>query len=158
MTDDIRVREVQPGDVEAMARLLAESAESQGARDALCVDAAALLREGFGPSPRFRALVADAEGIVVGLAIYFFTFSTWTSINGIHLEDLYVERRYRRRGIARMLMRQLATVAADNGCRRFQWFVLRSNMEARRFYESLGAHVADEWAIMQLDARHTIEP
>lgn len=133
-----------------MVRLLAESARSQGAPDALCVNAADLLREGFGDSPRFHALLAEADGAVVGLAVYYFTFSTWTSVNGIHLEDLYVAPPWRRHGVAHALMEKLSNIAADRGCGRFDWFVMRSNERARRFYESLGARVVDEWLIMSM--------
>lgn len=148
---EFRIRDARPDDAAAMARLIVESAEAQGARDAVCVDEAALRRDGFGASPRFHALVADADGAVVGVALYLFTFSTWTSVNGVHLEDLYVVPDWRGRGVARALMVRLAQVADANGCRRFQWFILRSNGGARRFYESLGARVSDEWAIMQMD-------
>jgi GNAT superfamily N-acetyltransferase len=145
------IRPAGRDDVGAMARLLLESAESQNARESLCVDAADLLREGFGDAPRFHALVAEVSGHIVGLALYYFNFSTWKSINGLHLEDLYVERAWRRRGIAAALMRELADVAVRHHCRRFQWFVLQSNDGARRFYVSLGAQTSDDWAFMQLD-------
>jgi GNAT superfamily N-acetyltransferase len=150
IASDVTLRDARPSDVGRIVELLARSAEEQGSLDALCVDTDILLREGFGEHPRFHAIVADANGQVVAIAVYFFTFSTWTSVNGLHLEDLYVARDWRRRGIARALMEKLAAVAAEHGCRRFQWFVLRDNRDAIRFYESLGATVADEWRLMQL--------
>src|SRR5690348_3211081 len=80
------IRGARADDVDAIARMLRESAESQGEPSALCVTASDLMREGFGDAPRFQALVAEADGRAVGLALYVFHFSTWTSINGIHLE------------------------------------------------------------------------
>lgn len=145
------IRRARADDVDALARLLKESAEHQGAPDALCVDAADLLREGFGTSPRFHALVAEADGTLVGLALYTFTFSTWTSINGVHLEDLYVAPAWRRRGLAHTLMRELAAIARSHDCRRMRWFVLRSNTGARRFYDSIGAETLDDWLYTQID-------
>lgn len=144
------IRDARAEDVEAIVRLLSASAEEQGALGALCVDADTLRREGFGPARRFHTLVAEAGGELVGLALYYFTFSTWTSVNGIHLEDLYVLPAWRRRNVARILMVRLAGIAAAEGCRRFDWFVLKANAGARRFYESLGAAVAEDWSIMQL--------
>jgi ribosomal protein S18 acetylase RimI-like enzyme len=70
----------------------------------------------------------------------------------LYLEDLYVRPEYRRRGVAGAMMRRLARIARENGCGRFQWLVLRSNEAAIRFYRSLGAKVADDWALMQLYA------
>lgn len=145
---------IRPGvaeDVKAVAALLADSAESQGARDSLCVDENALLRDGFGPEPRFELLVAAADSEIVGIGLYFFTYSTWTSANGLFLEDLYVAPRWRRRGIAAALMRALARIARERGCGRFEWGVQRSNEAAIRFYESLGANIANVW-VMQLNA------
>jgi GNAT superfamily N-acetyltransferase len=149
--EQIAIRKALPDDVVRIVELLIESAESQGAPEALCVDAAALLREGFGEPRRFRALVAESAGDIVGVAVYCFTFSTWTSINGMYLEDLYVEAAWRRRGIARALVLALANIAVEQDCRRFQWLVLRSNQAAIAFYESLGATATDEWMLMQMD-------
>ena len=147
------IRPARPEDVDAIARLLKASAESQGEPHALCVTAADLLREGFGKAPRFHALLADAGGEIAGLALYVFHFSTWTSINGIHLEDLYVSPEWRGRGVARALMRELTDIARRAGCRRLRWFVLRSNEGARRFYESIGAETLADWVYMQVDPR-----
>ena len=146
-----RVREANPADVDAIVDLVCHSAASQGALEAVCVDTAVLRDEMFGSRPRVHALVADADGTVVGVALYFFTFSTWVSVNGIHLEDLYVHEEWRRRGLARALIEALGAVAAAHGCRRLQWFVLQSNADALSFYESIGARVANGWAVMHLD-------
>lgn len=154
---EIAVRAGRREDVDAIVRMLAASADSQGEPDALCVTAADLLREGFGDTPSFQALLAEADGAVVGLALYTFGFSTWTSVNGIHLEDLYVEPAWRRHGVAHALMRELAAVARRHGCRRLRWFVLRSNESARRFYESIGGEVLADWIYMQMDAA-VLEP
>jgi GNAT superfamily N-acetyltransferase len=150
-TPAITIREARPADVARMFELLADSARAQGAPDALCVDADILRRDGFGAHPRFHTIVAEAGAEVVGLALYFFTFSTWTSVNGVHLEDLCVAPEWRRHGIARLLMRELVAIAAARGCRRFQWFVLRANRGAIAFYESLGATIPQEWDVMSLD-------
>jgi GNAT superfamily N-acetyltransferase len=144
------IRAAGPRDVDAIAVLLTTSAEAQGSRDSLCVNAEGLLREGFNDRPRFHVLVAASNTGIVGFALYFFTYSTWTSVNGLYLEDLYVDLGWRRHGIARALMRELASIAVNAGCRRFQWLVLRSNEPALRFYESLGAEGAHDWLLMQL--------
>jgi GNAT superfamily N-acetyltransferase len=144
------VRAAGPRDVDAIAMLLTASAEAQGWRESLCVNAKALLRDGFADNPRFHALVAESHTGIAGFALYFFTYSTWTSVNGLYLEDLYVDLGWRRRGIARALMGELASIAASAGCRRFQWLVRRSNEPALRFYESLGAEAAHDWLMMQL--------
>jgi GNAT superfamily N-acetyltransferase len=145
----ITIRSAVAADVASILRLLIASAESQGSRDALCVTSEDLRREGFGDAPRFHALLAETpDRAIVGLALFYFNFSTWTSINGLYLEDLYVEPEWRRHGIARALMNELAQIARANTCGRFRWSVLRSNTAARRFYESLGGQTLDEWLLM----------
>ena len=133
-------------------RLLVASAESQGEPESLCVNATDLLREGFGETPTYHAILAETQDRVVGIAMYSFNFSTWNSVRGLFLEDLYVEPASRRHGVARRLMDELLEIASENRCGRFQWFVLQSNAGARRFYESLGAHALDGWVFMSLDA------
>jgi GNAT superfamily N-acetyltransferase len=146
------IREAQPDDIPAVLDLIVASADEQQARDSVCVDAGILRRELFGSAPRAFALVADADGALVGLALYFFTFSTWTSVTGIHLEDLYVVPEWRRHKVAAALMHALEEVARARDCRHVRWFVLRENASAVRFYESIGAHAADEWRLMYVDA------
>jgi ribosomal protein S18 acetylase RimI-like enzyme len=145
---EVVIRPAVADDVPAILTLLANSAEAQGSPSSLCVDAKSLLRDGFGPQPRFHALLAKVNDRPAGLALYFFQYSTWISTNGLYLEDLYVEPEYRRRGIARALMRELARIARDNDCGRFQWLVMATNESAIRFYESVGAEVAEDWSLM----------
>ena len=145
---EVRIRPAVAGDVPTILALLAKSAEAQGSPSSLCVDAESLLRDGFGPQPRFHALLAEADGRPAGLALYFFQYSTWISTNGLYLEDLYVEPEFRRRGVARHLMCELARIARDHDCGRFQWLVMRTNESAIRFYESVGAKVAEDWSLM----------
>lgn len=128
--------------------MLRASAAEQDSLDHLCVDEQSLRDDGFGPSPRFQALIADVDGTAAGLALYFFTYSTWTSRNGVYLEDLYVSPASRRHGLARSLLKHLASIAVDRGCRRLQWVVRRDNAAAIRFYESLGATELSEWPLM----------
>lgn len=150
MDTRIVIRPGTPDDVHAVAELLAESAAAQGSAASLCVDAGALLRDGFGDHPRFHLLVAEVGQRVAGVALYFFNYSTWISTKGLYLEDLFIVPGHRRQGLARAMMQKLAQIARDCGCLRFQWLVLRSNEPAVRFYESLGARTAEGWTLMQL--------
>ena len=97
------------------------------------------------PSPTVFAHVADEGGRLVGMAIWFRNFSTWTGRNGIYLEDLYVRPEGRARGIGRALVAELATIAHRSGYARVDWSVLDWNESAIRFYRSLGAVPMDEW-------------
>ncbi len=99
----------------------------------------------FGASPTVFAHVADEDGDIVGMAIWFLSFSTWTGLTGIALEDLYVRPEGRNKGIGRALVSRLAAIAHQSGYGRLDWSVLRWNQSAIRFYQSLGAVAMDEW-------------
>ena len=89
--------------------------------------------------------MADEDGRIVGMAIWFLSFSTWTGRTGIFLEDLYVRPEGRNTGVGRALVAQLAAIAHQSGYGRLDWSVLEWNETAIRFYRSLGAVPMDEW-------------
>lgn len=145
------IRRAVPADVPLIFEMLRESAKDQGEPDALVVNEADLLEDGFGARPQFQILIAESDGSPAGLALYFFTYSTWVSRIGLYLEDLYVRPEYRRLGVAKTLMDELKAVAMKHGCRRVTWTVLKENGRAVRFYESLGATALDSWCLMKLE-------
>ena len=105
----------------------------------------------FGDSPRVYTLIAEVDGVVQGMAMWFLNYSTWHGRHGIWLEDLYVREPMRGNGIGTALLKELAKIAVDNDYRRVEWTVLRSNEPSIRFYRSIGAHDMGEWTTMRLD-------
>ena len=103
-----------------------------------------VLRDGFGETARFEPLLAELDGTVVGFALFFFTYSTWTGKPGLYLEDLYVEKDARGYGLGRDLMKELARIANNRGCSRFELSVLNWN-PTREFYHRLGVKDMNEW-------------
>ncbi|KAG8713687.1 hypothetical protein FRC09_018454 [Ceratobasidium sp. 395] len=94
----------------------------------------------------------DAPGETIGLAIYFFNFSTWTGKPGLYLEDLYVSPEHRNLGVGKALFGHLGRVAEENECARLDWAVLKWNAPSIAFYEKvLGAKPMDEWVGMRLE-------
>jgi len=138
-------------DVAEIHTMLRASASEQGSVESLCATEENLIDDGFSREPKFQVLIAEQNGEAVGLALYFFIYSTWTSRNGLYLEDLYVRPEFRKQGIARELMRHLARVAKDNHCGRMIWLVLRNN-PAVKFYQRLGAAALEEWMPMQMNS------
>jgi GNAT superfamily N-acetyltransferase len=105
---------------------------------------------GFGPRPIFEAILAERDGRVVGSALYFFTFSTFTARPTLYLEDLFVRPEERGRGIGRKLLVALAWIAVERECGRMEWSVLDWNTPARDFYFKLGAVAMDEWTVFRM--------
>jgi GNAT superfamily N-acetyltransferase len=97
---------------------------------------------------------AAPEGEVAGMALWFHNYSTWRAKPGIYLEDLYVRPKYRRRGYASLLLKELANevLRIDGG--RLEWACLKWNENALKFYRGLGANTMDEWVGLRVDGEN----
>lgn len=110
-----------------------------------------LLRDAFGPTPRFHVLLAVSGGEAVGYALFFETYSTFLARPTLYLEDLFVLPDHRTAGHGARLFRAVAAEAVRRGCGRMEWSVLRWNRLAIDFYDRLGAAPLDEWQTYRLD-------
>ncbi|WFU90986.1 GNAT family N-acetyltransferase (plasmid) [Rhizobium sp. CC1099] len=99
----------------------------------------------FGTNSVTRALICEQDSGPVGMAIWFFNYSTWQAKNGLYLEDLYVTPAARGLGAGKALLKRLAEIALEAGCGRFEWSVLDWNEPAIRVYEAIGAEPMNEW-------------
>ena len=97
-----------------------------------------------------ECIIAEYQGAPVGFALFFHNFSTFLSKRGLYLEDLFVLPEARGKGIGKALLVQLAKIALDRQCGRFEWTVLDWNTPSIEFYRSLGAQTMTEWQIMRL--------
>jgi diamine N-acetyltransferase len=104
----------------------------------------------FCDSPRLFCEIARWNGEVVGFAVWFNNFSTFSGRAGIYLEDLFVRPAYRGKGIGKTLLAYLAKVCVTNGWSRLQWSVLDWNAPSIAFYKSLGAELMDEWTLCRV--------
>jgi GNAT superfamily N-acetyltransferase len=151
VTTSPSIRPAGPDDVEdlhAFVVALAEAEDFPGEVTARPEDLRAAL---FGEVPVARAVVATVDGIAVGFALWYPTYSTIVGRPGLHLEDLYVRAEHRGTGIGLLLLRHLAREALERGCARLEWWVLRTNEPALRFYRRLHARGLDEIEVMRLD-------
>jgi GNAT superfamily N-acetyltransferase len=104
-----------------------------------------LIEHGFGPSPRYEAHLVWKDGVAVGYAILFETYSTFLAQPTLYLEDLFVLPEARRFGAGRAIFQTLARLATERGCGRIEWVALDWNELAIGFYRKLGARHMDEW-------------
>jgi len=140
-------------DVPLLLALIRELAEFEHLAHEVAVTAASLREALFGERPVATALLAVVDGRAVGYAVYYRTFSTFVGRAGVFLEDLYVQPAYRKRGLGRALLEEVAAVDAAAGGGRFEWIALRWNENAFRFYRSLGAKVMEEWALLRMNGK-----
>jgi len=136
--------------VPAIHGMVRELAQYEKLEHLVTGTAADLEEELFGARPVIDALVALANTTPVAFALYFHNYSTFLARRGLYLEDLYVQPAHRRHGIGRALLIQLARIAVERRCGRFEWSVLDWNAPAIQFYEQLGATVMPEWRIVRV--------
>ena len=144
------VRPVRPDDVPAVVALVRELAEYEKAVHEVRLSDDQLTTALFGDSPALFGHVAETEGDVVGIALWFLNFSTWRGTHGIYLEDLYVQPQHRGRGLGKELLRTLAEVCVERGYSRLEWWVLDWNTPSIDFYKAAGAIPMDEWTVFRL--------
>lgn len=147
--NDVRV--AVPGDVPVMVRLVHELADYEKAADECGLTEDLLHAALFGDDPVAGAFVATtpADG-VVGVAIWFRTFSTWEGVAGMHLEDLYVSPAHRGGGHGFRLLAELAAECTRRGWARLEWNVLDWNTPAIGFYRAINATPQDGWTTYRL--------
>ena len=150
MSKSLRIREAVAADVPEIHGMIRELATFEREPESAVATEADLLRDGFGPEPYFRCLMAEWEGAVAAFALYFFQYSTWEGRPALYLEDLFVRERFRKRGIAKALFARLAQIAVHRRCSRFQWECLDWNAPAIAFYEGAGATVMREWLNLRI--------
>jgi GNAT superfamily N-acetyltransferase len=105
----------------------------------------------FGERKYAECIIAEYDSIPVGFALFFHNFSTFKGKPGLYLEDLFVKTEFRGKGIGKRLLIELAKIAKDRDCARFEWSVLDWNTPAIEFYKSLGAKPMDEWTVFRVD-------
>jgi GNAT superfamily N-acetyltransferase len=112
---------------------------------------ARLAADAVSEPPRFRTLLAELDGELVGYAIYFFTYSTFRARPTLYLEDVFVLPDRRSQGAGVALFRACAREAVAQGCARMEWQVLAWNEPSIQFYERLGARHLTDWLPFRLD-------
>jgi GNAT superfamily N-acetyltransferase len=143
--DEIRIRAARQGDASLVVSFVRKLAlfEHEPVENVRITEAD-VLRDGFGPNPRFEVLFAELNGTPVGFALFFPNYSTWEGRSGVYLEDIFVEESARRNGIGRKLIAALARIARERGFVRIDLSVLDWN-PARGFYRRLGFRQLESW-------------
>lgn len=134
----IAIRAAVASDAEAIHAALLGIAEAVGGTGRVRSTVEDIRRHGFGADPAFEALVAETDGGIVGLCLFFRSFSTWRGTCGAYVQDLYVAPVLRGRGVGEALLRRLAATARARGWAYLRLSVDAENLGARAFYERLG--------------------
>lgn len=124
--------------------LIKELAEYEKAPNEVLISEDTLLKEGFGPNKIFNTIVAEIDGKVIGMLLYYPVFSTWKG-RSIYLEDLIVAKNHRRKGIGQLLIDALIAEAKESQAKKIRWQVLDWNTPAIKFYQRINATLEKSW-------------
>lgn len=143
------IQKAETKDIPSILVLIKELAVFERQPNAVILSEGELEQALFGENPWVFIYVAEMENKVVGMALYYYGFSTWKG-RSLHLEDLIVNENYRKLGIGRALMNQVIQVAKTEKVERMSWEVLDWNEPAVKFYESLGTEFYKDWWLCRL--------
>lgn len=141
----LKVRPAGPDDIDVIVAMIHELADYEREAESCTVTSEQLRRSLFGEAPAVFAHVAEQDDVVVGMAVWFVTYSTWEGDHGIWLEDFYVREEARGSGAGTALMAELARICRDRGYPRIDWAVLDWNEPSIGYYRSLGAEHLSDW-------------
>jgi len=145
----LSIRPATIGDVPLLRTLIRELADYEHELEMVAITETDLARDGFGPEPKFRALIAEWDQQPAGYALFFDFYSSWRG-SQMFLEDLFVREAFRGRKIGKALMAAVARTAQQQGCHGLRWEVLGWNQDAIKVYEALGAEFLDDWRLTLL--------
>jgi GNAT superfamily N-acetyltransferase len=146
----LKIRPATEADVPLILRLVQALARYEKLSHEVVATEETLRQTLFGETPASEILIAEWDGQAAGFALFFHNYSTFLGKRGIYLEDLFVLPELRGKGIGRALLAQVARLAVERKCGRFEWAVLDWNEPAVRFYKSLGAREMSDWRIFRL--------
>jgi GNAT superfamily N-acetyltransferase len=146
----MQIRKGRKQDMPSVLDLIKELAAFEKEPDAVVVTVEDLERDGFQENPLFHTFIAEVDNEIVGMALYYYRYSTWKG-RTIHLEDLIVKEKMRGSGLGYALYSEIIAQGKRDGVRRIEWNVLDWNAPAISFYEKSGAIVLKDWLVAQMD-------
>ena len=147
--NNFTIRQANINDVSTILSFIKALAEYEDMSDQV-VATEELLKEWLFEKKKAEVLLAMEGDTAVGIALYFYNFSTFLGRAGIYLEDLFVKEEYRGKGYGKALLKELARIAVSQGCGRLEWCCLDWNQPSIDFYLSLGARPLDDWTQYRL--------
>lgn len=147
----MRVRKAVEADVPNLLPLMRELAQFEKYADAFAVTEEVLREQGFRRSPPdFYCLVAEENGELTGLLVYYFVPFTYRAKPNVIIKELYVVDEQRSKGVGKLLMKAVASEAEKAGCGLIKWYVAKWNRRSIQFYERLGAKIDHDWHELQM--------
>lgn len=144
------IRQAEEGDTALILSFIKRLAEYEGLLSEVTADEDTLFYSLFARH-QAEVIIGEYEGAPVAFALFFHNFSTFLGKANLYLEDLFVDERYRGRGLGRAMFACLAKIAVEHGCGRLDWWCLDWNEPSIRFYKSMGAVPMSDWTVYRVD-------
>ena len=146
----VTIRKGVKKDLSMVLDLIKELADYEKEPNQVATTVETMERDGFGDEPLYGFYVAEKEGMIVGIALYYYRYSTWKG-KRLYLEDLIVTRKARGTGTGKLLFDEVITHGKANDCTGMMWQVLDWNEPAINFYKKYHASIDGEWLNCSLD-------
>ncbi len=141
---NLTIRAGRKGDLSEVYKLIEELAIYEKSENELINTIENMEQDGFGPNPAYELIVAEVDKKLVGLALYYYIYSTWKG-RSLYLEDLIVTQKYRKQGIGKLLFNKVVEKAKQMKVGRFSWQVLDWNRPAIEFYKNYPTAFDEGW-------------
>jgi GNAT superfamily N-acetyltransferase len=151
----IEIRIGTKADIPFALNLVKELAVYEKAPNEVEVTVEEMTEWGFGTDKQFDFFVALENDVIVGLALYYYKYSTWKG-KCLFLEDIIVTESQRGKGLGKLLFDKVVQVSKEQKVRRMEWQVLDWNTPAIEFYKKYDATLDDEWVNCKL-TNHQLE-
>lgn len=146
----ITIRRAEPADVQAIFDLITELAVYEKAGHEVTNTPEQLLKDGFGENPVYGTIIAEKDGVIAGMSLYYYRYSTWKG-KRLYLEDLIVREEFRGLGLGKSLLDATVEEARHTDCTGLMWQVLDWNEPSIQFYKKYGARLDGEWINCHID-------
>jgi GNAT superfamily N-acetyltransferase len=147
--ENLKIREAIEDDTQLILSLIKEIAEYENMSNEV-IATGETLRESIFENNRAEVVLVDLDNKTIGYAVYFYNFSTFIGRNGLYIEDIFIKKEARGKGIGKEIFKFLGKKAKEEGCKRMEWACLNWNEPSIKFYKSLGAVPMDEWTTYRL--------
>ena len=150
------IRKAEKKDCKAMMELIHELAIFEKAGDEVVLTLDQFIEDGFGDNAIWGAFVAEIDGGIVGMSLYYDRYSTWKG-RRLYLEDLVVNEKMRGKKIGKQLFDATLEHGKTNGYSGMVFQVLNWNEKAIEFYKKYPAKFDDEWINVSVEIKEILK-
>ena len=152
---EITIRTATAKDVPTIMKLVRELAEFEKAPNEVVNTEAIMIEQGFGLNPAFHAIVAEIGGNVIGMSVFYYSYSTWKG-KSIYIDDIIINEAFRGKGIGSKLMEATILKAKQENVGKLHWQVLKWNEAAIKFYQKYETVFDTEWVNCSISRENLI--